>query len=128
MRMKHMAAMLALAAGAFLTLNATSAKAADTTVTCKQPFAVVNTGQDGTQPRFTVHCVGGSSEGSITYFAFEISTNTTVAQLLSQAFATFSARFPGKAIPISSDLSDTSGVAWGCGAGNCRIIDYLPAK
>jgi hypothetical protein len=34
----------------------------------------------------------------------------------------------GAVLPIASNLSDLSGDAWGCGAGNCRIIDYLVAK
>ena len=132
MRKNLTAAMLALAAGTFLTFAAAPAKAADTVVTCKGPFAEVNTGQDGTSPRFTIHCTGGSSAGSVTFFAYEISTNGTIAQLLSQAFETYAVRYsqtsPGAAVTISSDLSDTSGAAWGCGADNCRIIDYLPSK
>ncbi len=130
MRMKLRDAMLALAGGALLAVAAAPAEAADTTVSCATPFAEVNTGQDGTSPRFTIHCIGGSTAGSITFFAYQISTNPTVAQLLLQAFTTFEAKTspPPGTIPISSDLSDTSGVAWGCGAANCRIIDYLPSR
>jgi hypothetical protein len=132
MRMNLIGAMLGLAGGAFLAVTSTPAKAADTVVTCKGPFAIVNTGQDGSSPRFTIHCTGGSSAGSITFFAYQISASATVAQLLAQAFETYIARFaatsPGVAVPIASDLSDTSGAAWGCGAANCRIIDYLPQK
>ncbi len=128
MRIGVKGAMFALAASALLSGLGPPAEAADTAVTCRQPFATVNTGQDGTPPRFTIHCDGGSSAGNITFFAFQISTNPTVAQLLSQAFETYITRFagsaPGKAIGLSSNLSDTSGNAWGCGAGNCQIIDY----
>lgn len=135
MRMNVKAAMLAFTAAALLPAVVPPAQAADTAVTCRRPFATMNTGQDGTPPRFTIHCDGGSSTGGVTFFAYRISDNPAIAQLLSQAFETYITRFasiaPGTAIGLSSDSSDTSGDAWGCGAGNCRIIDYgfdIPAK
>jgi hypothetical protein len=133
MRMKVKASILGLTGAVAFSALAPAAKAADTTVICKGPVATVNTGKgDGTPPRFTIHCSGGSSAGSITFFAYEIAVNPTVALLLSQAFETYITRYssanPGVAVPIASNLSDTSGDAWGCGAGNCRIIDYLVAK
>jgi hypothetical protein len=133
MRMKVKAVIWALSGAAAFSMLAPSAKAADTTVICKGPVLTVNTGKgDGTQPRFTIHCFGGSSVAGITFFAYLISTNPTVAQLLGQAFEAYMVRHsssdPGVAVPIASNLSDVSGDAWGCGAGNCRIIDYLVAK
>jgi hypothetical protein len=127
MRMNLMGAKLALAGGAFLAITAAPAKAADTLVTCDTPIATVNTGQDGTPPRFTIQCTGGSSAGPIVFFAYKIETNPNVAQLLSRAFETFVLQHArGSAVTLSSNLSDTSGAAWGCGAGNCRILDYFP--
>jgi hypothetical protein len=133
MRMKVKAAILALTGTAVFSVLAPPAKAADTTVICKGAVLTVNTGKgDGTPPRFTIHCSGGSSAGSITFFAYLISNNPGVAQLLAQAFEAYMVRYsssnPGISVPIASNLSDLSGDAWGCGAGNCRIIDYLVAK
>jgi hypothetical protein len=116
-----------LAGAALLAADTVSAKAADTLVTCDTPIAEVNTGHDGTSPRFTIQCTGGSSAGVITYFAYEIKASPNVAQMLSRSFETFLLQNPtGAAIRILSNLSDTSGAAWGCGGANCRIIDYLP--
>jgi hypothetical protein len=131
--MKVKAAMLALAGVVVFSVHAPPAKAADTTVICKRPVLTINTGKgDGTPPRLTVHCSGGSSAAGITFFAYQISTNPAVAQLLAQAFEAYMVRYsssdPGISVPIASNLSDVSGDAWGCGAGNCRIIDYLVAR
>jgi hypothetical protein len=100
--------------------------AADTSVTCNSPVVQLASGRDDTKPRITVYCSGGSSEGSIVYFASEISANATVAAAiptLVQGWVLTNG--PSSAITIYSNLSDTSGVAWGCGASNCRIISYL---
>jgi hypothetical protein len=73
-----------------------------------------------------VYCSGGSSEGSIVYFASEISANPTVAAAIPTLVQGWVlVHGATSAITIFSDLSDTSGVAWGCGASNCRIISYL---
>lgn len=104
------------------------ARASETQVTCTTPILTVNSGQDGTSPRLTVQCRGGSTASPITFFAYQISANTTVALLLERAYADAVAQHKGalSTIVISSNLSDTSGAAWGCGASNCRIIDYIP--
>jgi hypothetical protein len=110
MRMNLMGVMLALAGGAFLAINAAPAKAADTLVTCSTPIATVNTGQDGTPPRFGIFCSGGSSAGPIVFFAYKIETNPNVAQLLSRAFETFVLQHArGAAVTLLSNLSDLSG-------------------
>lgn len=100
--------------------------AADTAVTCNAPVVQIAAGRDGTKPRMTVYCSGGSSEGSIVYFASEISANVTVAAAIPTLVQGWVlANGTSSAITIYSNLSDTSGAAWGCGASNCRIIDYL---
>jgi len=118
---------LALALGAFQLVSATAAKA-DSTVTCKNPIVAVNTGVGATSsslPRFTIQCLGGSSAGNITYFAYEISVNPSLAALLMQTFQTWVLQDGSGSITIQSNLDDVSGPAWGCGYDNCRIIDYL---
>jgi hypothetical protein len=100
--------------------------ATDTTVTCKQPVVQLAAGRDGSQPRVTVYCAGGSSAPGIDYFASEISANTTVAAAIPSLVAPWVFENGlGSSITIQSNLSDTSGESWGCGYGNCRIIDYL---
>ena len=128
MRINLKGTMLGLAASALMTMAATPAKSADTLVTCKTPFADVNTGQDGSKTSDLPYTVSVARRRRASPLAYEISVNGTIAQLLSHAFETFEIQSRGAAVPISSDLSDTSGAAWGCGASNCRIIDYLPAK
>ncbi|MFZ0478092.1 MAG: hypothetical protein WAL71_02995 [Terriglobales bacterium] len=102
--------------------------ASDTEVTCNAPQVQLSAGKDGTKPRVTIVCSGGSSEGAIIYFAAEISANATVAAAIPgmvQGWVLVNG--PSSAIKIYSNLSDTSGVAWGCGAANCRILDQLLA-
>jgi hypothetical protein len=122
MRLKILTVVLALAGGVLLTVNTSPAQAADTTVTCNGPVVEMNTGQDGTPPRFTIHCTTGSSAGNITFFAYKIATSGVIAEML---LATFNGLVGSPSILLSSNLSDTSGAAWGCAASNCRIIDYL---
>jgi hypothetical protein len=71
-------------------------------------------------------CTGGSSAGNITYFGFRISDNPQVAQLILEQLG-FYVQVHGATGPINirSNLSDTSGNAWGCAASNCRIIDFV---
>jgi hypothetical protein len=117
------AAFAAVSAPFLVMLFAPASFAADlTTVTCKAPVSEVATGQDigSLAPRFTILCTGGSSAGNITYFAFRISDNPTVAQLLEGQLSP-----DMKSIRILSDLTDTSGNSWGCGGANCRIIAYM---
>jgi len=123
-RVELMTLTVALVIGAFQIVTATAAKAADTAVTCKTPFATVNTGQDGSSPRFTIKCTGGSSAGDIIYFAYKISTNPGLAAMLVQTFETYVFQ-SGDPISIYSNLADQSGDEWGCGGSNCRILDYV---
>ncbi len=100
--------------------------ATDTAVTCTAPQVELSAGRDGTKPRVTIYCSGGSSEGAIVYFASEISANGTVAAAIPAVVGDW-VKVNGKAssITIYSDLSDSSGPAWGCGFDNCRILDQL---
>jgi len=100
--------------------------AADTQVTCNAPQVQLAAGRDGTKARITVYCSGGSSVSGIDYFASEISTNPTVAAAITGLVGNWvTVHGPSSSITIYSNLSDTSGVAWGCGEANCRILDYL---
>jgi hypothetical protein len=100
--------------------------ATDTQVTCNAPQVQLAAGRDGTKPRITVFCSGGSSVSGIDYFAAEISANPTVAAAIPALVGGWVAvHGPASSITILFDLSDISGVAWGCGASNCRILDYL---
>jgi hypothetical protein len=100
--------------------------ATDTLVTCNSPQVQLSAGKDGTKPRVTIYCSGGSSEGGIVYFASEISANSNVADLIPTLVANF-VLINGTSAPITlwSNLSDTSGAAWGCGGSNCRILDQM---
>jgi hypothetical protein len=100
--------------------------AADTEVTCKTPQVQLAAGRDATKPRVTILCAGGSSVSPINYFAAEISANATVAAAIPTMVGDW-LKINGAAssITIYTDLSDTSGVDWGCGESNCRIIDYV---
>jgi len=113
-----------LAALAIVTCGfaAAPAMAADTAVSCSAPVAYVITGSEA---NYTIVCTGGSSAGAITNFSYEIKTNTTVAQLLAQVVASSAIATGDGAITIYSDLSNTAGIAWGCGSANCRVIDQL---
>jgi hypothetical protein len=106
--------------------SAQKSYAADTAVSCNTPQVQLAAGRDGTKPRLTVYCAGGSSVSPIVYFAFEISSNEVGALSIAPLVASWVAE-NGAASPITiySNLSDTSGAAWGCGASNCRIIDYI---
>ena len=100
--------------------------AADTEVTCNAPQVQLAAGRDGTKPRVTIYCAGGSSVSGIDYFAAEISASPVVAAAITPLVGDWVlVHGPTSSITIYSNLSDTSGVAWGCGASNCRIIDYL---
>jgi len=102
--------------------------AAVTQVTCDEPVLVVSTGKDGTAPRVTVFCVEGSTAGNISYFAWRISDDPDVAQLVQSALAAHNIRAGGvthNSVILTSDLADASGNAWGCGADNCRIINEI---
>jgi hypothetical protein len=104
-----------------------SAFAADTDVTCADPQLQINTGRDGSAPRTTIFCAKGSSASGILWFAWRDSDNPTVAQLIAQDYQAYfqAAATQGCHLHISTNLSDTSGWTWGCGAANCRIIDFI---
>lgn len=100
--------------------------AADTVVTCTAPQVQLAAGRDGTKPRMTIYCAGGSSVPGIDYFAAEFSANPPVAEAIPAIVASWvQVNGAGSSITIESNLSDTSGTSWGCGGSNCRIIDYL---
>jgi hypothetical protein len=105
---------------------AVPAYATDTAVTCNSPTGTINTGQDGTSPRFTITCTGGSSAGNVTFFAYKFATKGDLTEILEHTLSSFVlANGLGKTIDLSSNLADTSGNAWGCSSSNCRILDYL---
>ena len=106
------------------------ASAAETQVGCFDPSSQVSTGLDGTAPRFTIECYTAST-GKIVYFAYRISDNPAVAQML-QHSSMFLSKWSASGLSANNidlilytDLSNESGNSWGCGAANCRIIDYL---
>ena len=108
--------------------------ATDTAVTCKAPqvtctapqVLVWYTGTGSTvNPQVTIDCTGGSSAG-FQYYAFLIKDNPTLASMIPVLVG--NAVLVGgteTTITILSNLSNTSGAAWGCGASNCRIIDQV---
>ena len=120
-----------LLAGIFACLTALampqSSFAADTQVTCTAPqVSVWYTGVGKTaNPQVTIDCTGGSSAG-FQFYAFLIKDNVTMASLIpvlvGDAVLVGGA---GTTITLYSDLSNTSGAGWGCGASNCRIIDLV---
>jgi len=84
--------------------------AADTQVSCNTPQVQLAAGRDGTKPRVTIYCAGGSSASGINYFAFEIPNNATVAAAIPSVVASWVLENgTGSSITIESNLSDTSG-------------------
>ena len=105
------------------TFFAPASFAALTTVLCVSPQVEVITGADGTAPRVTINCTGGSSVPGIPYFSYQIATSPAIAMLIQQDIGPFLQLYGATAqIQIVTDLNDTSGDAWGCSAANCRII------
>jgi len=100
--------------------------AADSKVTCKTPVAWLTAGRAGTAPMEIVYCSGGSSAPGIVFFAFRISDNPNVANAIPTVIGSWvQVHGPGIPMTLYSDLTDISGVAWGCGAANCRFLDQL---
>ena len=93
----------------------------------QETVAWVITGAEEALPNFTIWCSGGSSVGNIVYFSYEVAKNATVSQLLANVTGNHAIQTNDGPITIYSNLSDLSGVAWGCGTANCRIIDQLAA-
>lgn len=102
--------------------NATEAQ-----ISCYKPEVQISTGHTGPgdKPRVTVVCTGGTNVMPISYFAFLLSTNDTLGLLLERVVAGWVATGTTKPLYLQSNLSDTSGVFWGCGGANCRIIDFV---
>ena len=126
MRIKIFGTALALAGGLFFIVNAEPAEAQTiTSVTCFTPVTNISTGQGGSfdQPRWELHCLGGSTATNISHFSWRISENVYLAPLMEKMFGDLirSGRPPPSLI-VRTDLSDVSGNAWGCGSSNCRII------
>lgn len=110
----------------FFLVAPSPARAADTTVSCVDPQFYLTAGHgNATQPRFEIDCPGGSNVG-IKIFSFLISSNPTLALLFERAAAGWVLENgTHSTILLGSNLADTSGNAWGCGAANCRILDGL---
>jgi hypothetical protein len=100
--------------------------AADGQYTCYSPVIELATGKDGGAPRVAVKCTGGSTAPGITWFAFRISDNPTVANMIPTMVGDWVEKYgPNTTMTIFTDLNDLSGGAWGCGTANCRTIYYL---
>jgi hypothetical protein len=100
--------------------------AVDSKVTCNTPVAWLTAGRAGTAPMEIVYCRGGSSVPGIVFFAFRISDNPNVANAIPTVIGSWvQVHGPVTSMTLYSDLTDISGVAWGCGAANCRILDQL---
>lgn len=113
----------AISVALLATFFAPASFAAQTTVLCVSPQVQVTTGLDGTPPRVTINCTGGSSAAGIPFFAFRISDNPTAVALILPAIGSYLLIYGATAkLQIVTDLSDTSGDAWGCSATNCRRI------
>jgi hypothetical protein len=113
----------AISVSLLTTLFAPASFAAPITVLCASPQVTITTGLDGTAPRIIINCSGGSSAAGIPFFAFRISDNPTAASLLPPAIGSYLLIYGATAkLQIQTDLSDTSGDAWGCSATNCRRI------
>jgi hypothetical protein len=113
----------AISVSLLTTLFAPASFAALTTVLCVSPQVQITTGLDGTAPRITINCSGGSSAAGIPYFAFRISDNPAIAASIPPAIGAYLSIYGATAkLQIVTDLADTSGDAWGCSATNCRRI------
>ena len=122
-----LAAIFACLAALAMPQRSFAADTADTMVTCTAPQVIVwYTGVGTTvNPQVTIDCTGGSSAG-FQYYAFLIKDNPTLASMIPALVGNaVLVGGTGTTITIYSNLSNTSGVAWGCGASNCRIIDEL---
>lgn len=120
----------AISVSLLATLFAPASFAAQTTVLCKSPQVQVTTGLDGTAARLVINCSGASSAPGIPYFAFRISDNPIAVELVIQQLGAYLFIHGAMAqLQIVTDLSDTSGDAWGCSATNCRrIYEVLPGN
>jgi len=101
--------------------------AADTRVTCTAPVVIAwATGAGSTpKPNVVIDCTGGSSAG-FQFFAFRYDVNPNFANSIPALVGFYVLEHgAGASITLLSDLSNTSGNNWGCGSGNCRILDQV---
>jgi hypothetical protein len=134
MSMLYGGALLAATATTCLT---TPASAAYQTLLCggglDAPYTITTNNAPYDQPRITFECSGEGGAGPHgspwNYFAFRISDNPAVAQMLQQLILWGTINTGNRDYPlalqgmcITFDPNDTSGNAWGCGSSNCRII------
>jgi hypothetical protein len=79
------------------------------------------TGNTGDPPRFYAQC--SSYWGSLNIFAIRLSDGADMFDALNSV--AISAQISGRPIEIYFDDADLSGNNWGCGTGNCRIIQQF---
>lgn len=90
--------------------------AAGVSVQCKPVSTAVFFGS-----RVHLQCETGSSpNGSILFFALSAATSTEIQQANEFQSMAMTALTSGKPLWIFYDDADTSGTAFGCGAGDCR--------
>ncbi|HJU40221.1 MAG TPA: hypothetical protein VJ724_11660 [Tahibacter sp.] len=95
-----------------LLVAAGGASAADKTFTCT-PIDV------GVFPATRVHVRCSPGDGNIQWFAVRDSDSGDANRVLSLVSTAFVAK---KKLTIWYDPADTSGGAWGCQVGDCRVI------
>jgi hypothetical protein len=106
-----------------------SAFAQETQVSCKAPVLQLATGGDGTTARATILCTGGASVGGVStpyvYYAYAFPSNPWVAQAIVQAVGMIVRQLgSNETLTILSNFS-VLGTSIGCGADNCRLINYV---
>jgi hypothetical protein len=145
MKMKKIAWFFLFSLGAALIAPCSTgtAFAAESGLFCNTPLLIVNAGRDGSAPRTTIFCVttntvqGPPVPPGIHYFAYRNSDDPLFAQFIVQIMHVYNEQilihsvnqnFVACVFEISTNLSDTSANAWGCGSSNCRIIDYISCQ
>ncbi|MEB2345104.1 MAG: hypothetical protein OZ948_10195 [Deltaproteobacteria bacterium] len=111
-RTRHLAAALAFASAL---LPALAARAALEWVSC-DPIDVATF-----ENRIHVRC-SASVGGGIFYFARPVTDGAETQRYLSTLLA---AQVAGRTLSILTDLADTSGAAFGCGASDCRRFEAV---
>ena len=101
--------------------------AAETLVTCNSPVAWLSAlNKPGNNPMEVVYCSAGSSLPGISFFAYRISDNPDVAIAIPTLVGNWVlVHGSGSSIKLYTDPTNLSGGAWGCGTGNCRVLDQL---
>ncbi len=90
----------------------------DCTVSQVQFVVTSTTGQ----PRVAVQCQAPAA-GGIYWFAYRISDGPDLAKMILSMLST--AKVAGRTVRIGYESTNTSGGAWGCNTGDCRIIMKL---